>query len=1045
MSKVTFDVLANSRATGFDETNRKIAEQAALAKKTGDDSRKQYSALVTSAAALVSTIGPLGAAATAAMAGVASSAGVGLLAFQGLRKEWQQGTLQSTSLGKQITTLQTNITKLQGTAAAGVAPGLTAGLKSINGLMPAVNNDVKVLSGQLGVIAGNTGAAAVGLFKQMSPALEGIGASLADGSAKFKDWATNSKSVGNFAAYAQVELPVVAGTLTNIAVAGGHAIQALAPLGGSTLRAIDAFSGALRAIPIGTLETALPLLTGAFVGGRLGGQASQGLEKFAGKLGTIGETGTTTAKVMGGLGKVVSNLGVYGAVAGLALGGLGTIMGQNDKKAAAFKAQVNAVTEALQNGSAAQAAWVAAQNTGASAAKNLGLSQQQIIAQVEQGQKATGSYANAITDLKNKRVELEKQYQSDTYTFQVGSQVLKDDEKALRDNASAIDVLVGKASSAGKQFAAAKAQLADWAKAQGDAGLSAEIASGSYQKSATALFATQNAYLQGKLAADQFKISTDANTVAMQLENNAAGLLSQSLDKMGNQNASVLAGQTALATANNAVSTSFKNNKSAIDGSSAAALANQTALQGQHDSAVALATAIGKQTGSTRQEVQSLKDSKAALEDTLASQHRLTPAVQAYIDKLYNLKNLKLPPTKVDVDKAAADKKIADFKAKLVTIPGYRPTATVNANTNNALAKLKDIKDYLSSLNGTTAYTYVQTVVLGQAQQKNKAAAMGSPGHRASGGRVLGGHTYTVNELGQELYVRDGDGSYLIPGGPHQWKAPANGQIINAATVKGLKTKTAAVGSASLTRLPSAAASAISAVANVLPYGSPITKALQTEDKQLQALINRRSALATKLAAANQKLAATQQQYNQEFNTVKGGVLNSFNITSAGRDVFGNVSAGGLISDLQTKVSQAGLFASDLKALSGRLDKGLLQQLAEAGPEQSLATLQALMGATPAQLRQINTLQGRLGAAGTSAGTTEAKNLFGAQIHSQQALVKSLQSQEKSVDRLERALQAVLARSLKITINGGDEKTVIRALEHWVGIGGKLAISKGIR
>ena len=722
MARVTFDVLANSKATGFDETNRKIAEQAALSKKANEDTNKQYSALVTSAAAFASTVGPLGAVAGVAMAGVAASAGVGLLAFQGLRKEWQQGTLQSTQLGKQINTLQDNITGLEQTAAAGIAPGLTEGLKSINQLMPAVNSDVKVLSGQLGVVAGNTGAAFVGLFHQMSPALEGVGASLAADSEKFKQWATSSQSVAQFAAFGQQELPVVVNTLTNVAVAGGHVVQALSPLGSSTLRSVEAFSGALRAIPIGALETALPLLTGAFVGGRLGNQASQGLEKFAGKLGTVGAEGSTTAKVMGGLGKIVSNLGPYGVAAGVALAGLGTIMGMSDTKAAKFRAEVNKVTEALQNGAQAQAAWVAAQNTGAAAATKLGLSQQTIVTQIEAGQRATNTYTGVIGNLKAARVQLEQQYTKDIQQYGQGSAAVQRDTAALNSNAAAIDILVNKTAASAKQYAAAKKQLADWAKSTGDSALQTEIANGSYTKNASALFATQNAYLQGKLAADQFKVSTAANTVAMQLENNAAGLLQASLQKLGGNSLGVAQAETATHVAINGASAALKQNSDIVKGNSDKALQNQQALQAAASAAIQHGQAVAQQTGSTEKATAAINSDKAALEANLAQQHLLTPAVQAYIDTLF-----KIPASK---------------------------KTQIDVNADAAARAAQHFKDLIDSIQRNVTVYVTESVTQRTLQaQKNT---------RAGGGPVTAGVPYIVGEAGAELFVPSQSGT-IIP------------------------------------------------------------------------------------------------------------------------------------------------------------------------------------------------------------------------------------------------------------------------------------------
>jgi len=744
VADVTFDVLARSKATGFDETNRKILEQSAVAKKAGEDSQKQYSALVTSAAALASTLGPLGAVAGVAMAGVAASAGVGLLAFQGLKKEWQQGTLQATALGKQINTLGDNITGLEGTAAHGVAPGLTAGLKSINGLMPAINNEVKVLSGELGVVAGNTGAAVVGLFHQLAPALEGVGASLAADTGKFKQWATSSQSVANFAALGQTELPVVVGTLTNLAVVSGHVVEALTPLGTSTLRAVQVFSGALRAIPVGTLTAALPLLTGAFVGGRLGGQASQGLEKFASKLGTVGATGSGTAKIMGGLGKVISNLGPYGIVAGAGLAAVGTFMGFADTKAAHFRAEVNKVTEALQNGTQAQAAWVAAQNTGADAATKLGISQRDVVAQIQAGQKATSSYKGSVEELKEQQTALRLQLFQQQQQFGGNSKEALATAAALQDVTNQIGVLTGKTVEAGKQFAAAKKQLADWGKSTGDVALQSEIATGSYTKNAAALFATQNAYLQGKLAADQFKTSTEANTVAMQLENNAAGLLNQSLQKLGGNNLGVAQSADTAAAAVNTATKTLKQNNDTIKGNTDKAIQNRQALQGAAAAAIQHGQAVAQQTGSTVKATAAINTDRKALEDNLRSQGLLTKGVQAYIDQLFKIPASK--KTQVDLRDAAALAAAKRYKAEIDAI---KTQVTVTIQTSIDQRSLQALKNTPGANLPSTQVPFVPTG--GRVEQ------------RAVGGPVNYGKVYVVGEYGPELFLPPSSGTIVPP------------------------------------------------------------------------------------------------------------------------------------------------------------------------------------------------------------------------------------------------------------------------------------------
>jgi hypothetical protein len=142
-------------------------------------------------------------------------------------------------------------------------------------------------------------------------------------------------------------------------------------------------------------------------------------------------------------------------------------------------------------------------------------------------------------------------------------------------------------------------------------------------------------------------------------------VLFRSLDLLNGVSLDVYSAQTSLASANNSLKDSFAQNGLAIDGSTKAAVANQQALQAQVQAAQRVAEAIGQQTGSSEKAVQSYKDSKKALEDELRAQHELTPAIQDYIDKLYDIANLKVPPTKLDVDAKQALELLTKLKALL--------------------------------------------------------------------------------------------------------------------------------------------------------------------------------------------------------------------------------------------------------------------------------------------------------------------------------------------------------------------------------------------
>jgi hypothetical protein len=149
--------------------------------------------------------------------------------------------------------------------------------------------------------------------------------------------------------------------------------------------------------------------------------------------------------------------------------------------------------------------------------------------------------------------------------------------------------------------------------------------------------------------------------------------------------------------------------------------------------------------------------------------------------------------------------------------------------------------------------------------------------------------------------------------------------------------------------------------------------------------------------------------------------------------VYGRTAAGGIISDLTGQVQKSRLCLRDIQILRRRhLNAGLLRQLVEAGPNASFDTLQALVGGSQGQINQINSLQNMLGNIGTVAGRGEANALYGRQIRATENLIRSLRSEERAVDRLERKLGGMIVRDLHVTITGGDAPTIIRKLDQYL-------------
>lgn len=177
-----------------------------------------------------------------------------------------------------------------------------------------------------------------------------------------------------------------------------------------------------------------------------------------------------------------------------------------------------------------------------------------------------------------------------------------------------------------------------------------------------------------------------ATTRQLQLENDAATLLTNAFTLLNGGSLDVAQAQTGAAAATNTLIDSLKQNGLVIDGDTKAAVANQQAIQQKVQADQQSAEAIAKQTGSTVAGTKAFADSKAALEAQLKAQGELTPAVQAYIDKLY-----AIPPvakTKVDLDADAAIQRAKDLKAWLDQLTPKTVVVTVQTNQVGAPANV---------------------------------------------------------------------------------------------------------------------------------------------------------------------------------------------------------------------------------------------------------------------------------------------------------------------------------------------------------------------
>lgn len=279
------------------------------------------------AAILGPALVPIGAVAVPAIAGMSAqlgfaavAAGTAVLAFQGVGdalkalNDYQLSPTEAhlkalqdkmSALGPagrafvhELQNLRPVLQELQNVAQAGMFPGLTEGLKSMETALPKVEAVIAAVSSEMGKIAADTGAslaserwtpfldfigreapsaladmakaagntahAVAELFMAADPLNDGFSRWLVQATADLDRWATGlSKTQGfqEFVGYIQTNGPQVAQTFGAIANAVLQIVEASAPLGGPVLAGIEALANVIAAIANSDIGT--PLFTAA--------------------------------------------------------------------------------------------------------------------------------------------------------------------------------------------------------------------------------------------------------------------------------------------------------------------------------------------------------------------------------------------------------------------------------------------------------------------------------------------------------------------------------------------------------------------------------------------------------------------------------------------------------------------------------------------------------------------------------------------------------------------------------------------------------------
>ena len=193
-----------------------------------------------------------------------------------------------------------------------------------------------------------------------------------------------------------------------------------------------------------------------------------------------------------------------------------------------------------------------------------------------------------------------------------------------------------------------------------------------------------------------------------------------------------------------------------------------------------------------------------------------------------------------------------------------------------------------------------------------------------------------------------------------------------------------------------------------------VLQGLKDENAALMANAHQREVIASRLEKAQEKLNAVVEASKDYAANIKSSVLDFGNIGSVGKDEDGNVSLGGILGDLRTKVTDAKTYQTVLNRLIKMgLNKTTLDQLAQMGVEGGLATAKAIVSGGKEAINQVNRLTQQLAVTGKAMGDRLAKEMYGAGIKAAQGMVNGLESQEKRLIRVATNLGRQLANAVK--------------------------------
>jgi hypothetical protein len=624
---------------------RHATEETVKANEANRTSVTRVGAITTAIALLVPLLTPVAAAAVGLGGAFLGMGAAGVLALFGIHSEMEKGTAVGQAYRAGLDTLQGSLSTLSRTAAIAMLSSFRRSVADISGAMPFLNTQVGQLSSLLGQSGANAVSGVINALQVLNPLFLTAGVYLRSLTQGFQEW-TQGSGIEQFGGYALATLPQVVDVLGKLATMVMHILEALAPLGTIGIAVLSGIADMITAIPVDVLSQLIVTITWGAVAFKAWGFIAPMLATIATQMGAV-SAATTIAT--GPIGWVVAGLAALaGILAVIVASNTGATRAMQDYTAA-VQADSGAIGENIR-----QKVAMKLLDSGAyDAAKKLGISLE-TVTQATLGNKdalaALAPYLKAANGDQGALADISKETGVQAIVAAKSVLTLAD---GIKTNGTAIAGEIERYNT-----------LQDALQVTTEATQAQQAAD---EAAAGALGISTEALQSARDGQEKVEDATAKATAQMYLQNDAAGLLRQSLDLLNGKTLSAEEAQNQFESqlvrmpdyvddATGALDSAG----ASLDGMSESAVTNRGSLIDLIKSSQNAATAFRDQGGSAEDTRAKMLAGRDAIIEQAVANGMNRDAVTRYVDELYKVPE-KLPPTKLEVDKAAAEAAIANF------------------------------------------------------------------------------------------------------------------------------------------------------------------------------------------------------------------------------------------------------------------------------------------------------------------------------------------------------------------------------------------------